>query len=244
MKFLRKLLGIHDLRDTVTGVINQLNAVQCDNTRLQRELDELSRRHSRLQSQVITYAIQQRRKEAAETVTYSGFDGPLELGNILTGGNPLEDLPFKPCNGPLVYNRLRDTFGDTVTDRACAPLKVADPLPATHPAVGAQEARNKRYSTLAATDCAAMTVPYSHAEWRSVRDHYDNHSPSWFCPDLVTLGQVRNRSLLLADIESLELKTVKNAKRTFVNSYPAPLLIRAQFELHNEAVLNNHNKDQ
>jgi hypothetical protein len=241
--FLRKLLGVHNLESHVLRQSAEIS-------KLQEELSSLTRRHNKLTSQGITYALQQRAKEAAETVTYAGFDGPLELGNILTGGDPLEELRFKPCDGPLPYTRtpfaqaLADTFGNTITDRAVASLKVADPLPAAHTAVEVQAARNVRYSTLAASECAALHVPYSHAEWRSVRDHYDNHSPSWFCPDLVTLGQVRNRALLLADFENLELKMVKNAKRTFVNSYPAPLLIRAQFDLHNEAVTKQAIKEQ
>jgi hypothetical protein len=251
MNFLRKLLGINDLRSTIARLNDRLVAVECANHGLQVSLHSAqqmlcaaNRRHTRLQSQMITYSLQQRAKEAAETVTYECLDSSLELGNILTGGSPLEDLPFKRVDGPLVHNRLSDTFTGTITDRAVAALKVADPLPATHTAVEAQEARNKRYSTVAASTCAAMAVPYSRATWRSAQDHYDNFSPSWFCPDLVSIGQLRNRALLLADVKGLELKTVKNAHRTFVNSYPAPLLFRAQFELHNEAVLNRSYKEQ
>jgi len=61
---------------------------------------------------------------------------------------------------------------------------------------------------------------------------------------LVSIGRVRMRAMLLADEEGLVPRPVKTAKRTFVNSYPAPLLIRAQFELHNEAVTNRETKDQ
>lgn len=251
MNFLRKLLGINDLRSTIARLNDRLVAVECANHGLQVSLHSAqqmlcaaNRRHTRLQSQMIAYSLQQRAKEAAETVTYECLDSSLELGNILTGGSPLEDLPFKRVDGPLVHNRLSNTFTGTITDRAYGSLKVADPLPANHVAVSAQEARNKRYSTLAATDCAAMNVPYSHATWRALQDHYDNFSPSWFCPDLVSIGRLRMRAMLLADEQGLEPRPVKTAKRTFVNSYPAPLLIRAQFELHNEAVLNQTNKDQ
>lgn len=244
--FLRKMLGIYGLESHVLRLA-------AENQSLRSDLQILTRRHNKLTSQGIAYALQQRAKEAAESVTYAGFDGALEFGNILTGGDPVEDLPFKPAeDGKFVYTRkpfdyigtLGDTFGDTITDRAVAGLKVADPLPAAHTAVEVQAARNVRFSTVAAADNAAMNVPYSHAHWRALQDHYDNFSPSWFCPDLVSIGRLRMRAMLLADEQGLKPRPVKTAKRTFVNSYPAPLLIRAQFELHNEAVLNQTSKEQ
>lgn len=132
--FLRKLLGVYELESHVLRL-------SAETSKLQTALEVMQSRHTKLQSQMVTYALQQRRKEAAydiQCVTVSNLpDNFQELFDHSMG---------KPAAS------LADTFSDTITERALAALKVSDPLPVCHPAVEAQEARNKRYSASTTSD--------------------------------------------------------------------------------------------
>lgn len=127
--------------------------------------------------------------------------------------------------GGKIPGTLSESLKDSLVDRVVAPV-----LPADHPKVEEQRARDDRFSPRAPVGATRHTKN----GWFTLADFYNNHAPDWFNHKVIPEGALRVEVAQVAKELNVTPLPVRGEHRHYSDTWPVSVLVTAASRLHHK----------